>query len=402
MMPLRTLAATCALAIAPALPACADFNDAPPEASGQSPAFQGQTRAPVIPRALRLMQTPLAEDLSNPWGMALLPDGAILITERPGRMRLLRDGALSGPLDGLPEIEDGGQAGLLDVAIAPDFAQTRQVWFSFAEPRGNRENSTSVGTGRLSQDETALEDVQIIFRQEPPVESPIHLGSRLVFGAEGNLFVTTGERGISSAEEPVSQDLTNHLGKVLRIDPATGAAAAGNPFADSPDAPEIWSYGHRNVQAAALDPQGRLWLAEHGPRGGDELNLTLAGLNYGWPIITYGEDYDGNPVNQGLTAQKGMEQPVYYWDPVIAASGMVFYQGEMFPEWNGDALIGGLRAEAVVRLTIEGDRVTGEQRLSEGLGRIRDIEIAPDGALLVLIDDDPGALIRLSRIGRQP
>lgn len=402
MTPLRSLAATFALSIAPALPAFAEFNDTPPEARGQTPAFQNQTRAPVIPRALRLIKTPLIEGLSNPWGMALLPDGAILITERPGRMRLYRDGTLSDPLKGLPEVETGGQGGLLDVAIAPDFAQTRQVWFSFAEPRGNRENSTSVGTGRLSDDETALENMQIIFRQEPAVESPIHFGSRLVFDPQGNLYVTTGERGISSAEDPASQDLTNHLGKVLRIDPATGKGAPGNPFADGSGQPEIWSYGHRNIQSAALDAQGRLWTVEHGPNGGDELNRPQAGLNYGWPIITYGQDYDGNPINRGITAQEGLEQPAYYWDPVIAPSGMAFYQGDMFPEWNGDALIGGLRAGTVVRLTLEDDRVTGEQRLGDGLGRVRDIEIAPDGALLVLTDEDPGALVRLSRIGAPP
>ncbi len=402
MTHLRRFAIAITLSFAPALPALADFNDAPPNARGQNPAFEGQTRAQVIPRAPRLMQSTLAGDLSHPWGMAALPDGGLLITERPGRMRLYRDGTLSEPLSGLPEVDDGGQGGLLDVAVAPDFAQTRQVWFSFAQPRGARESATAVGTGRLSDDATALEDVQIIFQQEPAVESPIHYGSRLVFDAQGNLYVTTGERGISSAGNPASQDLSNHLGKVLRLDGATGHAASGNPFQDGQARPEIWSYGHRNLQAAALDPQGRLWTVEHGPSGGDELNRPQAGLNYGWPVISYGQNYDGNPVNGGVTAQTGMEQPVYYWDPVIAPSGMAFYQGEMFPEWNGNALIGGLQAGAVVRLTLDGDRVTGEQRLAEGLGRIRDVEIAPDGALLVLIDEDPGALIRLSRIGAQP
>ena len=402
MTPLRRFAIAITLSFAPALPALADFNDAPPNARGQNPAFEGQTRAQVIPRAPRLMQSTLAGDLSHPWGMAALPDGGLLITERPGRMRLYRDGTLSEPLRGLPEVDDGGQGGLLDVAVAPDFAQTRQVWFSFAQPRGPRESATAVGTGRLSDDATALEDVQIIFQQEPAVESPIHYGSRLVFDAQGNLYVTTGERGISSAGNPASQDLSNHLGKVLRLDGATGRAASGNPFQDGQARPEIWSYGHRNLQAAALDPQGRLWTVEHGPSGGDELNRPQAGLNYGWPVISYGQNYDGNPVNGGVTAQTGMEQPVYYWDPVIAPSDMAFYHGEMFPEWNGNALIGGLQAGAVVRLTLDGDRVTGEQRLAEGLGRIRDVEIAPDGALLVLIDEDPGALIRLSRIGAQP
>ncbi|KGJ05823.1 glucose dehydrogenase [Paracoccus halophilus] len=404
MTPLRALATSFALALAPALPALAqeDFNDRPPEARGQSPAFEGQTRAPVIPRAPRLIRIPLVEGLEYPWGMAVLPDGGILITERPGTIRLFRDDRLSEPLKGLPEIFVEGQGGMLDVAVAPDFAQTRQVWFSFSEPRGNRESSTSVGTGILSDDGSALEDVRVIFRQEPPVESPIHFGSRLVFDQQGNLYVTTGERGIYSAEQPVSQDLGGHLGKVLRIDPQTGEAAAGNPFTESEARREIWSYGHRNIQAAALDAQGRLWTVEHGANGGDELNRPQAGLNYGWPIISYGQDYGGEPINQGITHKDGMEQPVYYWDPVIAPSGMVFYQGEMFPEWNGNALIGGLRSGTVVRLELDGDRVTGEQRIGDNLGRVRDVAIAPDGALLVLNDENPGSLFRLTRIGAQP
>ncbi|MFC3569598.1 PQQ-dependent sugar dehydrogenase [Paracoccus simplex] len=384
-----------------AAPALADFNDYPPNAPDQTPAFRNQTRAPVIPQALRLARTPLVEGLRDPWGMALLPDGSLLLTEKPGAMRIYRDGRLSAPLKGLPKVDARGQGGLLDVAVAADFASTRQVWFSFSEPRGNGENGTAVGTGRLSPDGTALEEMRVIFRQQPGIGSQHHFGSRLVFGGDGYLYVTTGERGMP-ADMPVAQDLGNHLGKVLRIDPATGKAAPGNPFTDGKAQPEIWSYGHRNIQAAALDPQGRLWTVEHGPRGGDELNRPQAGRNYGWPIISYGENYDGNPIDGGLTARQGMEQPVYYWDPVIAPSGMVFYRGDMFPEWRGDALIGGLRAEAVVRLKIEGDRVTGEQRLAQGIGRVRDIEVAPDGALLVLIDGDPGALIRLTRRGAQP
>ncbi len=200
----------------------------------------------------------------------------------------------------------------------------------------------------------------------------------------------------------MAQDLTNHLGKVLRLDPATGEAAPGNPLAGGDAQPEIWTYGHRNIQAAALDGQGRLWTVEHGPMGGDELNLLEPGRNYGWPVISYGLNYDGTRAGQGQTRHEGMEQPVYYWDPVIAPSGMAFYEGAMFPEWRGDALIGGLQAGALVRLRIEGDRVTGEQRLAPDIGRVRDVEIAPDGAVLVLIDDDPGKLIRLTRRGALP
>jgi glucose/arabinose dehydrogenase len=332
--------------------------------------------------------------------MTWLPDGGLLITERPGTMRIFRDGQLSAPITGLPEVDADGQGGLLDVAVAPDFAQTRQVWFSFSEPREGG-NSTSVGTARLSADATIFEDARVIFRQEPAHDTPIHFGSRIVFDPQGQLFVTAGERNLP-VDAPGSQDLTNHLGKVLRIDPVTGKAAPGNPFTSGPSQPEIWSYGHRNIQAATLDPQGRLWTVEHGPKGGDELNRPEAGRNYGWPVITYGEYYDDTPVGEGLTAQEGMEQPVYYWDPVIAPSGMIFYQGAMFPEWQGDLLIGGLRAASVVRLKLQGDRVAGEQRLAQDIGRVRDIEVAPDGALLVLIDGDPGQLIRLARRGTTP
>ncbi|SIQ59486.1 Glucose/arabinose dehydrogenase, beta-propeller fold [Paracoccus thiocyanatus] len=402
MPPLGRFAAVLALALAAPLAVLADFNAEPPNAAGQSPAFAGQTRAPVMAQAMRLMRQPLVQDLRHPWGMALLPDGGLLITERPGQLRLYRDGGLSAPISGLPPVDARDQGGLLDVAIAPDFARTRQVWLSFSEPRGGGENGTAVATGRLSPDGAALEEMRVIFRQQPGVESPLHFGSRLVFGPDGYLYVTAGERAIPP-DVPVAQDLGNHLGKVLRLDPATGQAAPGNPLARTQSAqPEIWTYGHRNIQAAALDGQGRLWTVEHGPLGGDELNLLAPGRNYGWPVISYGLDYGGGPIGQGITRQDGMEQPVYYWDPVIAPSGMVFYDGAMFPEWRGDALIGGLRAEALVRLRIQGDRVTGEQRLVPGIGRVRDVEIAADGALLVLIDDDPGQLVRLTRRGTVP
>ncbi|WP_114348032.1 PQQ-dependent sugar dehydrogenase [Paracoccus lutimaris] len=401
--PLRILSCALALALVPLSPARADFNDYPPEAKGQSPAFANQTRAPIIPGALRLSRTSLAEGLRSPWGMTWLPDGGLLITEREGTLRLYRDGQLSAPITGLPAVDSDGQGGLLDVAVAPDFAQTRQIWFSFAEPRGDQGgNATAVGTGKLSEGASALTDVRVIFQQEPPHATPMHFGSRLVFDRDGQLYVTAGERSLPPEEPDGAQALGNHLGKVLRIDPATGAASAGNPFTEAQARPEIWSYGHRNIQAAALDPQGRLWTVEHGPKGGDELNLPQPGLNYGWPVITYGVQYDDNPVGAGITAKDGMEQPVYYWDPVIAPSGMIFYQGEMFPEWQGDLLIGGLRAGSVVRLKLDGDRVAGEQRLVQGIGRVRDIEIAPDGALLVLIDGDPGSLIRLARRGAAP
>ena len=372
------------------------MNSAPPNAAGQSPAFQGQTRAPELRDGVHVKQQSVVSGLENPWGMALLPDGSWLITEKPGRMRLFADGKLSEPLAGLPKVDTRKQGGLLDVAVAPDFAQTRRIWWSFAETREGGKTSTSVATGTLSADGTRIEGAKVIFRQEPAWESTMHYGSRLVFDQQGGLFVTTGERSLPKARQ-LAQDVNTHLGKVLRIDPMTGRGLSGNPFANGGGQPEIWSWGHRNLQAAALDAEGRLWTVEHGPKGGDELNMPLAGRNYGWPIITYGEDYSGKAIGKGITQQEGMEQPVYYWDPVIAPSGMAFYDGAMFPEMQGDALIGGLQAKALVRLKIKDGHVIGEQHLAQGIGRVRDVAIAPDGAIMVLTDAEDGALIRLSR-----
>jgi glucose/arabinose dehydrogenase len=371
-----------------------DFNAAAPNAKGQKPAFADQTRAPVIADRIELRRTVVADGLVNPWGMVQLPDGAWLVTERPGRLRLIgADGRISQPVRGLPEVDARGQGGLLGVAIRDDFARSRRIWWSYAEPRGNGANATAVATGVLSADDAALSDVRVIFRQEPAWRSTLHFGSRLVFDRSGALFVTTGER--SSAEpRQLAQDVGTHLGKVLRINP-DGGAAAGNP-AIRGGLPEIWSFGHRNVQSAAIGPDGALWTVEHGPRGGDELNRPEPGRNYGWPVITYGEDYSGSPIGAGLTAQAGMEQPVYYWDPVIAPSGMVFYDGDMFPEWRGSVLIGGLAGQALVRLTLKENRVTGEARYLQGSARIRDVAVARDGAVMILTDAQNGALIRIT------
>lgn len=379
--------------------AFADFNAAPPNVPSQKPAFENQTRAPVIAPQFEVEAQTLVTGLDSPWGLAVLPDGSLLVTERGGTMRrIATDGTLSDPIAGLPKVMTEGQGGLLDVAIAPDFAKTRQVWFSFSEPQADGSNNTAVGTGRLSEDGTQLEGTRTIFSQKPSWKSNLHFGSRLVFDREGMLFVTTGER---SNPEPrqLAQNLTTHLGKVLRIDPQTGAPA--NPKGNFPGAnaqPEIWSYGHRNLQAAALAPDGQLWTVEHGPEGGDELNHPEAGKNYGWPIITYGQDYSGAPIGQGITQQEGMEQPVYYWDPVIAPSGMTFYDGPMFPEMKGDILIGGLRGQALVRLKLDKGRVVGEQRFLEGIGRVRDVVLAPDGSLYLLLEDK-GQLVRVLRKG---
>ena len=278
--------------------------------------------------------------------------------------------------------------------MAPDFAQSRRVWFSYAEPREGGKNGTAVATGTLSADGTALEGVEVIFRQDPAWASDKHFGSRIVPDGRGGIFVTTGERSVIDAR-PLAQDVNTHLGKVLHIDGETGAPLSGNPFAQGGGKPEIWSWGHRNIQSAALDGQGRLWTVEHGAKGGDELNRPEAGKNYGWPVITYGVEYSGKTIGKGLTQAEGMEQPVYYWDPVIAPSGMAIYDGAMFPEMQGDILIGGLKSASVVRLKLQGDRVAGEQHLAQGIGRVRDVAVAPDGALMVLTDE--GALVRLAR-----
>lgn len=369
-----------------------DFNATPPNGTDQRPAFEGQTRAPHLDDGVELDAQLIADGLVRPWGLDQLPDGSWLVTERPGRLRLVSvDGTVSDPIAGLPEVDARGQGGLLDVVVRDDFAETRRVWWSYAEPRGNGENATAVATGILSGDGSELTDVHVIFQQNPARASTAHFGSRLVFDQEGMLFVTTGDRYQARA---LAQNVDTHIGKVLRIDPE-GGPAEGNPNIEGGQ-PEIWSYGHRNLQSAALAPDGTLWTGEHGPRGGDELNQPQAGMNYGWPVITYGLDYSGAPIGDGLTAQDGMEQPVYYWDPVIAPGGMTFYEGALFPEWQGDLLIGGLASQALVRLSLADGRVTGEARYLQGQGRIRDVDVARDGAIVILTDAENGALLRLT------
>lgn len=383
-----------AVLLLPAVAAAQDFNAEPPNATGQRPAFAGQTRAPVIDDRVKLRTTIVASGLEHPWGMVQLPNGSWLVTERPGRLRIIGvDGAVSAPVQDLPEVDARGQGGLLDVVIRKDFAQTRRVWWSYAEPRGNGANATAVATGVLSGDGKALTGVRVIFRQQPAWRSTMHFGSRLIFDRNGALFVTTGERSLP-APRRLAQDVSTHLGKVLRIN-ADGGAAAGNPSIKG-GLPEIWSWGHRNIQAATLGPDGALWIVEHGPRGGDELNRLQPGLNYGWPVITYGQDYDGRPIGDGLTAREGMEQPLYYWDPVIAPSGAAFYDGDLFPAWRGSMLIGGLASRALVRLTFDGQRVTGEARYFQGQWRVRDVRVAHDGAVMILTDAADGAFIRVT------
>lgn len=332
----------------------------------------------------------VASGLEHPWGLAFLPDGRMLVSERPGRLRLVAaDGKLSPPVSGVPSVVARGQGGLLDIALDPGFAQNRLIYFSFAEPRAGG-NGTSVARARLSERGTALEGVSVIFRQMPAIASNMHFGSRLVFDRAGALFVTVGDR-YSQREQ--AQNPANHIGKVLRIRPE-GGAAPDNPRKEGWQ-PEIWSIGHRNVQGAALHPQtGQLWTAEHGARGGDEVNAPKAGLNYGWPVITYGVDYSGAKIGEG-TAKAGMEQPLFYWDPSIAPSGAAFYTGEAWPAWRNSLFVGGLNG-MLVRLSTQGESVTGEERLLSDLGaRIRDVRQGPDGFLYLLVDDANGKVLRV-------
>jgi glucose/arabinose dehydrogenase len=336
----------------------------------------------------------VARNLQNPWGLAFLPDGRMLVTERPGRLRIAdADGSLSEPIQGVPRVAARGQGGLLDVALDPNFAQNRLVYLSFAEDRGEGRAGTSVARGRLSQNGTALEAVQVIFRQEPTHTGNNHWGSRLVFDRDGNLFVTLGDRFDLRNQ---AQNPANHLGKIVRIK-SDGGAAPNNPFLNREDAkPEIWSLGHRNLQSAALHPTtGELWTVEHGARGGDEVNIPQKGKNYGWPIISYGVDYSGAKIGEG-TKKTGLEQPVYYWDPSIAPSGMAFYTGDKFPAWRGSILVGALAGKLVSRLETNGNRVTGEERMLQNLGeRIRDVRQGPDGFVYLLTDSRDGRILRM-------
>ncbi|HUM17579.1 MAG TPA: PQQ-dependent sugar dehydrogenase [Candidatus Nitrosotalea sp.] len=362
-------------------------------------AAQEAPRSPT-PQSVKLAAkvTDVARDLEHPWGLAFLPDGRMLVTERPGRLRIVTaDGKLSEALTGVPPVYARGQGGLLDVALSPGFAQDRLVYVSFSEP-GDSGAGTAVARGRLG--ERGLEGTQVIWRQQPKVEGANHWGSRLVFRPDGTLFVTLGER---YTYRDRAQDLSVTLGKIVRINP-DGSIPLDNPYAGpflgrSDVRPEIWSYGHRNVQAAALDERGQLWTVEHGARGGDELNNPQAGKNYGWPVITYGVDYSGARIGIG-TAKAGMEQPVYYWDPVIAPSGATFYTGSAFPDWRGDLLVGSLTPGRLVRLRLENGRVVLEERyLGELRERIRDVRQGPDGAVYLLTDNPRGRIVRVGPPG---
>lgn len=362
----------------------------------QRAAFAGQTRAPGVRTQATLSHTVVASGLSHPWGLALLPGGDWLVTERGGQMRVVTaDGEKGDPIVGLPRVDARGQGGLLDVILGPGFASDNLIYWSYAEPRDGG-NGTAVARGRLSDDRTRVEGVQVIFRAQPTYDGDKHFGSSLAFAPDGTLFITLGDRS-DAPMRPQAQDLGSHMGKTIRVN-ADGSVPADNPFVGRQGAlPEIWSLGHRNMQGIAVQPgTGAIWTNEHGTRGGDEINLDRAGLNYGWPGAAYGIEYRGAPIAGAQTQVEGTEQPVYYWDPVIAPGGMVFYEGAMFPGWNGNLLVAGLRERHIARLVIENDRVVGEERLLTDLGdRIRDVAVGPDGAVWAVTDENDGKLVRL-------
>ncbi len=335
--------------------------------------------------------TTVVEGLEHPWGLAFLPDGRMLVTERPGRLRIISaTGEISKPVAGVPEVFARGQGGLLDVAIDPQFATEPWVYLSFSES-GEGGGGTAVARGRLGPD--GLTDVAVILSQAPKLGAGQHFGSRLVFDRDGRLFVTSGDRG----EWDNVQRLDRGQGKIFRIE-RDGSIPADNPFVDRDNAqPAIWSWGHRNAQGAALNPiTGELWQTEHGARGGDELNIARASRNYGWPVITLGINYNGQPIGDGLREQEGMEQPIHHWTPSIAPSGLAFYTADRFPAWKGDLFVGALAFQRVLRLDLDGDKVVGEEALLTDMGeRIRDVRQGPDGYLYLLTDAANGKLLRV-------
>lgn len=373
----------------------------PPNGQGQTPAFPGQTRAPERRTSVAFEVVTVASGLDKPWGMTFLPDGRMLVTEKPGRLRVVKtDGTMSEPVAGLPAVDARGQGGLLDVELDPRFASTRLIYWSYSEPQADGTNNTAVARGVFVDGAAPrVDDVQVIYHQVPSLNSRQHYGSRLVFARDGTLFVTQGDRSVTPGRMQ-AQNLDSLIGKIARINP-DGSIPKDNPFVGREGArPEIWSIGHRNIQGATLHPQtGELWEVEHGTRGGDEINIARKGKDYGWPTIAYGIEYRGGPITGGITAKNGMEQPLYYWDPVIAPGGMTFYTADLFPAWKGSLFIGGLGSTALVRLDVDGERITGEERLLTDLEpqreRIRDVQQGPDGALYLLTDNTEGRILRL-------
>jgi glucose/arabinose dehydrogenase len=364
------------------------------------PAFPGQTRAPEAKAGVAYEVQTVAEGLDKPWGLAFLPGGDLLVSEKAGRLRIVgADGKLSTPVAGLPAMFIQDQGGLLGLAVDPDYAKNGLIYWSYAEPAGGEANHTAVARGKLVRDKggaSRVEGVKVIFRQTPSLPSEDHFGGRLVFARDGHLFVTLGERSMMEGRMQ-AQRLDGTLGKLVRIK-SDGSIPKDNPFVGKAGAkPEIWSYGHRNIQAAAIHPvTGELWELEHGARGGDEINIPKAGKDYGWPTITYGIEYRGPPIGEGITQKAGMEQPLYYWDPVIAPSGMAFYTADLFPAWKDSLFVGSLRDQQLVRLTLDGEKVVGEERLLTDLKeRIRDVIVGSDGALYLATDNVKGRVLKI-------
>ena len=360
------------------------------------PAFEGQTRINGVKTKTPYEAKVIAQGLSSPWAVTALPDGSLLITEKAGKLLIATtSGTITNVITGFPPVDDRGQGGLLDVAPAPDFETSRMLYFTFAEKKPDG-SLTAVGKGKLSADKTKIENFNVIFRAIPYFDNSMHFGSRIVFDKKGNIFVSTGERS-DMRTRPKAQLLDNGYGKVIYIT-TDGKPVEGNPFINTVGAlPEIYSYGHRNAQGLDIHPvTGDLWLSEMGPRGGDEINLIKPGKNYGWAIITYGIEYDGKTIGDGITQKAGMEQPIYYWDPVLSPSGMAFYDSNVIPEWKDNLFIGGLSSKHIARIVIKDNKVVGEERLLEKENqRFRDIGMGKDGALYAVTDE--GRLYRISK-----
>jgi glucose/arabinose dehydrogenase len=369
----------------------------PPVAKGQKPAFAGQTRIAGVRTKSKIRLTSIATGLKFPWGLDFLPDGRMIVTEKPGNIRIVtKEGAVGPAIQGVPAVRFKGDGGLYDIKLDPDFRKSRLVFWTFVEPVTGG-GVTSVARGKLSPDEKSFEDVKIIYRATPVYEGPNHNGSRMIFDKKGDLFVSFGERFDDEIRKN-AQSLRSSLGKIIRID-RNGKAVAGNPFEKTPNAlPEIWTLGHRNPEGLAFNPEtGDLWESDFGPQAGDEINIIKPGANYGWPLISYGLEYSGKPVNGGLTVMKGMKQPVYYWDPSIAPSGITFYDGNRIPEWKGNLFVAALRGSHIARLVIKDNKVVGEERLFTDLHkRFRYITQGPDGALYAIIDDENGKIFKIS------
>lgn len=369
--------------------ACAQGVDQGPKNAPQfTPAFANQTRAPAIDSGVALQIEVLADGLDTPWGVEVLPEGGYLVTERSGALRLVQNGRAGPPISGVPQVLAQRQGGLLDVALAEDFATSHVIFMTYAKPMQGGMSATAAARAVLSADGTSLSDLRDVFVQIPPSLNAMHFGSRVV--AQGDyLYITTGEH-FSNREREFAQDLDKTYGKVVRVT-LEGDAASGNPFNS-----EVWSLGHRNVQGADIRPSdGSLWTLEHGAAGGDELNKIAAGANYGWPVVSYGVNYNGSAIGSGAARAEGFAEPQYYWDPVIAPGGFAFYEGSMFGGWQGNVLAASLNPGGLVRLVLEGDRVVGEERFLDGEIRVRDVEIDRDGAILIL-DNSEGRLLRLT------